>query len=51
MTVGFKHPDTLHPRALVWVALSVLAALVVFFAFRGYVSPELLFNFANSFYC
>ena len=51
MTAGFELPDTLHPRALVWIALSVLAALVVYFAFRGYLNPELLFNFANSFYC
>jgi len=29
----------------------VLAALLVYFAFRAYFSPELLFNFSNSFSC
>ena len=38
-------------RALMWVMLSVLSALITFFAFRGYLNPELLFNFANYFYC
>jgi hypothetical protein len=31
--------------------LAVLAALLVYFGFRGYLSAELLFNFANSFSC
>lgn len=43
--------DTLHPRALAWLALSVLAVLVVYFAFRGYLTTDFLFNFANAFYC
>ena len=51
MTAGLRNPDTIHPRALMWIVLSVLAAIVVYAAFRGYLSPELLFNFANAFYC
>jgi hypothetical protein len=38
-------------RALLWLMLAVLAAILVYFGFRGYFSPELLFNFANSFSC
>ena len=38
-------------RILMWLTLTALAALVSYVAFRGYFSPELLFNFANSFYC
>jgi hypothetical protein len=38
-------------RAVVWLMLSVLAALLGWLAFRGYLNPELLFHFANSLYC
>ena len=38
-------------RVLLWLMLIVLAALVAYFGIRGYLSPELLFNFSNSFYC
>ena len=38
-------------RLLMWLLLSVLAALVGWVGFRGYLSPELLFHFANSLYC
>jgi hypothetical protein len=38
-------------RLVMWVMLSVLAALVTYFGFRGYLNPELLFHFANSMYC
>ena len=38
-------------RILLWMMLAVLAALVAYFAFRGYFSPELLFNFSNAFSC
>ena len=38
-------------RILLWVILTVLAGLVAYFGIRGYLSPELLFNFSNSFYC
>lgn len=35
----------------VWALLAALAVLVSYIAFRAYTSPDLLFNFANSFYC
>lgn len=38
-------------KVLVWAVLATLAALVSYFGFRGYVSADMLFNFANSFYC
>jgi hypothetical protein len=38
-------------QALLWFILTVLAAIVTYAGFRGYLSPEMLFNFANSFYC
>jgi hypothetical protein len=38
-------------RILMWLLLTALAALVSYVGFRGYLSPELLINFANSFYC
>lgn len=38
-------------RVLLWLLLAVLAALVAYFGIRGYLSPELLFKFSNSFYC
>jgi len=38
-------------RVLLWLMLAVLAALVAYFGIRSYLSPELLFNFSNSFYC
>ena len=38
-------------KILVWLLLTALAVLVSYAGFRGYVSPEMLFNFANSFYC
>ena len=38
-------------RALLWLMLAVLAAILVYFGFRGYFSPELLINFSNSFSC
>jgi hypothetical protein len=38
-------------RWVKWLMLSVLAALLGWFGFRGYLNPELLFHFANSLYC
>jgi hypothetical protein len=38
-------------RMMMWLILAVLAALVGLASFRGYLSPEMLINFANSFYC
>ena len=41
----------LQRRMLMWLVLSVLAGLIVYFGFRGYLNPELLFHFSNSLYC
>lgn len=38
-------------KILMWLMLIVLASLVSYIGFRGYLSPELLINFANTFYC
>jgi hypothetical protein len=38
-------------RILLWLVLLALAALVTYFGIRSYLSPEMLFNFANSFSC
>lgn len=38
-------------RLLKWMLLSALAALITYVAFRGYLNPELLLGFANSFSC
>jgi hypothetical protein len=38
-------------RALIWAILAVIVALLCYVAFRGYLSSEMLFNFANMFYC
>ena len=38
-------------RALLWLMLAALAALVAYFGIRGYLSPEMLFGFSNSFSC
>ena len=38
-------------RFLVWVMLAALTALMAYFAFRGYLSADMLFNFSNSFSC
>ena len=38
-------------RLLMWLMLSVLAALVGWVSFRAYLNPELLFHFANSLVC
>jgi hypothetical protein len=35
----------------VWALLAALAGLVSYVAFRAYTSPDMLFNFVNSFYC
>jgi hypothetical protein len=42
---------TQSSRILAWAMLATLAALVAYYVFRGYVSADMLFNFANSFYC
>ena len=38
-------------RILLWLVLGVLAALISYVAFRGYLSPELLIGFSNAFRC
>jgi hypothetical protein len=38
-------------RIIAWLVLSVLVALLAWFGFSAYLSPELLFHFSNSFYC
>ena len=38
-------------RVLKWLVVSLFVALLAYFAFRGYVSPDLLFHFSSSFYC
>jgi len=38
-------------RVLLWLILAGLAALVAIFGIRGYLSPEMLFGFSNSFSC
>ena len=38
-------------RVLLWFMLLALAALVAYLGVRAYLSPELLFNFSNSFSC
>lgn len=38
-------------RILLWLMLTALAALITYLGIRGYLTPELLFNFSNAFYC
>ncbi|MGZ8263711.1 MAG: hypothetical protein ACXW2I_05950 [Burkholderiales bacterium] len=38
-------------RLVMWLILAVLAALVTYFGFRGYLSPDLLLHFANGLHC
>ena len=38
-------------RILLWMTLLMLTAFVTYFAMRGYFSPEMLFNLANSLSC
>ena len=38
-------------RVLKWLMLAVMAGLLAYFGFRGYLNPELLFHFADSLYC
>jgi len=38
-------------RAVTWAVLAVIAALLCYVGFRGYLTHEMLLNFANSFYC
>ena len=38
-------------RMLIWAILAAIVALLCWVGFRGYLSSEMLFNFANMFYC
>lgn len=38
-------------KIMMWLLLMALAALVSYFSFRGYLSPEFLIGFANLLYC
>jgi hypothetical protein len=38
-------------RALIWTAMALIAVLLCLWGFRGYLSMEMLLNFANAFYC
>ncbi len=38
-------------KILAWVLLSALAASMTYAIFRGYLNPDLLLGFANSFSC
>lgn len=43
--------NSISNKLLVWTVLAVLVALLTWGLFRGYLSPELLLGFANSFSC
>jgi hypothetical protein len=38
-------------RALIWAAMALIVAVLCVLGFRGYLSAEMLLNFANAFYC
>jgi hypothetical protein len=38
-------------RTTIWVVISIFAALLAYFGFRSYLTPELLFHFANFHVC
>jgi len=38
-------------KMLIWLLLSALTASMTYLIFRGYLSPDLLLGFANSFSC
>jgi len=42
---------TQSTRLLLWAMLAVLAAVLAYLGFRGYFSPEFLFNLSNAFTC
>lgn len=43
--------NTARTKMLVWILLSALAAAMTYLIFRGYLNPDLLLGFANSFSC
>ena len=38
-------------RAVIWTVMAGIVALLCLLGFRGYLSTEMLLNFANAFYC
>lgn len=38
-------------RIVLWIMLAALAAVLSYIAFRGYLTPDFLINFSNSFRC
>jgi len=38
-------------RALIWTLMALIVTLLCLLGFRSYLSTEMLFNFANFFYC
>lgn len=38
-------------KALAWLLVAMLAALLTYTSFRGYFNTELLLQFANTFHC
>lgn len=38
-------------RALIWAVLAAIVALLCVMGFRGYLSSDLLLNFASMIYC
>lgn len=41
----------IQSKMMVWIVLAALAAALTYATFRGYLSPELLLGFANTFSC
>lgn len=41
----------IQSKMLVWIVLAIVAAGLTYATFRGYLSPELLLGFANTFSC
>lgn len=38
-------------KLVIWLLLALLAAAVSYVGFRGYLRPEFLIDFANTFVC
>ena len=38
-------------RAVIWAVMALIVGVLCFMGFRGYLSAEMLFNFADAFYC
>jgi len=38
-------------KILVWLLVAILATLVTYVIFRGYLGPDFLLGFANTFSC